>query len=120
MTARLDGASSARGFSTRLTTSYNLPFDPGTGLPSSTPYAEMPGPSTTCVARTEHWVLSKTSISCLRHGTFGVNNVIRQQDREGLVAHQFTRSEDGMAETQRFFLSHIRDVDQVGNLADNL
>ena len=45
---------------------------------------------------------------------------IGQQDCERLVADQFARGEDGMAQAQRLFLAHIGDVNQVRNLADDL
>ena len=50
----------------------------------------------------------------------GVDHVIGQQHREGLVADQFARGQHGMAEAERFLLTHVGDVDHVGNLAYDL
>ncbi len=52
-------------------------------------------------------------------GHLRVDDVIRQENCKRLVAHQFARGKDGMAQAQRLFLPHIRDVNQVRNLADD-
>ena len=52
-------------------------------------------------------------------GTGGVDDVVGQQDGEGLVADEFARHEHGVAQAERFFLADVGDVHHVGNVADD-
>ena len=45
-------------------------------------------------------------------------SAVAQDDREGLVADQLTGHEHRVAEAERFALTHVREVDQVRDLAD--
>ena len=56
----------------------------------------------------------------MRHGNFGVDHVIGEEHGERLVADEFARHEDGVAEAERFFLTDVGDVDHVGDGADDL
>ena len=49
-----------------------------------------------------------------------VDDVVGEQDGEGLVADEFAGHEDGVAEAERFFLANVGDVHHVGNLAHDL
>ena len=97
-----------------------MPFDPGTGLAFE--HAVGGNPRTLDHLRGQHGALRL--VEDIHHlfetGHLGIDDVVGQEDREGLVAHQFARGEHGVAQAQRLFLAHIGDVDQVGNLADDL
>jgi hypothetical protein len=50
----------------------------------------------------------------------GVDHVVAQDHREGLVAHELLRDQHRVAEAERLPLADVRDVDQVRDLADLL
>ena len=52
-------------------------------------------------------------------GGLGLDYVVRQHHREGLVAHQFHGAEHGVAQAQRLLLTHVGDVDHVGDAVDD-
>ena len=47
-----------------------------------------------------------------------IDHVVAEDDRERLVADEIARDQHRVAETERFALAHVREVDQVGDLAD--
>ncbi len=49
----------------------------------------------------------------------GVDDVVGKNDREGFVADQFTRHQDGVPEAHGLLLADIGDMDHVGDLADD-
>ena len=52
----------------------------------------------------------------LQYRLFCVNHVIGEQHGEWFVAYQFARRQHCMSQSQRFFLTHVRDVNHVRNL----
>ena len=48
----------------------------------------------------------------LQAGRIGVDDIVGQDHREGLIAHQFARHQHGMAETLGFLLARIGDMRQ--------
>ncbi len=47
-----------------------------------------------------------------------IDHVVAQYDGEGLVSDQILRHQDGVAQTERLTLSHVRDADQCSNLSN--
>ena len=52
------------------------------------------------------------------HGTRGHDDVVAEEDAEGLVAHQRARAEDGVAEAERLLLADVGDGRQLGDGLD--
>src|SRR5690606_14936270 len=50
-----------------------------------------------------------------RYRCGGVDQVVRQQDQEGLVAHNGGSAQHGMAQTQRTWLAGVNTADMAGN-----
>ena len=74
----------------------------------------------TCVAITEHCFSIENFDHLFEAGDFGVDHVVGEEHGERLVADQFARHEDGVAEAQRFFLADVGYVNHVGDGADDL
>src|SRR5262249_36698874 len=106
MIARSDGASTALGFSTRSRISC-------TRL------------STARAAMTPYWWIcwratAGAHVEQLAHARRrrAADDVVAQEDREGLVADERARAENGVAQAERLALAHVRDRGQLGDGLD--
>jgi hypothetical protein len=74
------------------------------------PYLSVSSRATVCTPSTLDRRLANTSAICARHGTWGIDQVVREMHEEGLVTHDRTRAKDGVPEPKR---RRLPDIDAV-------